>query len=578
MLDSLCEYDRRCPDFLLTLLFLLNVKNEVIKQSAIHHLEILNLSSIMNSSLIRKFKKLYFKKKDENKPIYEKQKQKTNGSLNIIDNQKMEEGSTNLNNSKNHLTTPPSGVTNSKESVITSDDNDNSMDDFNYFNNKDYIPVPIDEICNSISEILQNLLKKFLLYIKTPSRFKEIIKSMDVSSLPLMNKKYNRMVTKEVKSELETNPMMEFKTIDHSCYNIDTDQISEDNRYLSYAVDDSSLVINRHPLMMMINPTTFDYIPSIIHFLKAENKHNERKAHAQQVMMAKMKKKEEEKQKEAERRNLYNKFMEERERKYKERLEQRRQRALIAAEEKKSESLVRLPSIPKNRKFHKIKSSARFGETHCSKCHPSRETVCYPFHPMTGTKICERCLRRTNQIDMHFRKMYKSIPYEIIQPVPFIESTDEKMNSRVTDIQKSILEAMEKTKYKQENRPLYNQLGRVNKFVINHQQESKNLLRDINLQKKRITNQLLLEQQRQQKYNNIPIQKFDTMNPLSEQDINYLPQILTPLETNSTSNDQQENQKSLSKNSSEYWTSKRYFIPMYSYLQSVFDDEHQHNH
>lgn len=60
MLDSLCEYDRRCSDFLLTLLFLLNVKNEVIKHAAIHHLEILNLSSITNSSLIRKFKKLYF--------------------------------------------------------------------------------------------------------------------------------------------------------------------------------------------------------------------------------------------------------------------------------------------------------------------------------------------------------------------------------------------------------------------------------------------------------------------------------------------------------------------------------------
>jgi len=129
--------------------------------------------------------------------------------------------------------------------------------------------------------------------------------------------------------------------------------------------------------MIMINPTTFDYIPSIIHFLKSENKHNEKKAHAQQIMMQKMKKKEEEKQKEIERRNLYNKFMEEREKKYKERLEQRRQRALIAAEEKsKSDSSVRLPNIPKNRKFQKMKSTARFGETHCSKCHPSREKVC----------------------------------------------------------------------------------------------------------------------------------------------------------------------------------------------------------
>jgi len=197
---------------------------------------------------------------------------------------------------------------------------------------------------------------------------------------------------------------------------------------------------------------------------------------------------------------------------------------------------------------------------------------------MSGNKICERCLRRTNQIDMHFRKMYKSIPYEVIQPVPFIESADEKMNNRVSDIQKSILEAMEKTKYKQENRSMYRQLGRVNRFVINHQQEAKNLLRDINLQKKRITNQLLLEQQRQQKYNNMPIQKFDTMNLLNEQDMNYPPQRLTPLDTNSTLNDQQVNQKILSKNSSEYWTSKRYFIPMYSYLQSVFDDDHQHNH
>jgi len=99
-------------------------------------------------------------------------------------------------------------MTNSKESVVTTDENDNPMDDFNYFNNKDYEPVPVDEICDSISEILQSILKKFLLYIKTPSRYKEIIKSMDVSSLSQMNKKYNRMITKEVKTELETYPSM----------------------------------------------------------------------------------------------------------------------------------------------------------------------------------------------------------------------------------------------------------------------------------------------------------------------------------------------------------------------------------
>jgi len=60
ILDTLCEYDRRSPDFLLTLLFLLNFKNEIIKQAAIHHLEILNLSSITNSTLIKKFKNFYF--------------------------------------------------------------------------------------------------------------------------------------------------------------------------------------------------------------------------------------------------------------------------------------------------------------------------------------------------------------------------------------------------------------------------------------------------------------------------------------------------------------------------------------
>jgi len=62
------------------------------------------------------------------------------------------------------------------------------------------------EICNSISEILQSLLKKFLLHAKTPSRYKEAIKKMDISSQPLMNKKYGRMVTKEIEAELEKNP------------------------------------------------------------------------------------------------------------------------------------------------------------------------------------------------------------------------------------------------------------------------------------------------------------------------------------------------------------------------------------
>jgi len=130
----------------------------------------------------------------------------------------------------------------------------------------------------------------------------------------------------------------------------------------------------------MINPTTFDYIPSIIHYLKLENSYFARKENEQRILLEKQKKKEEEKQKEMERRELYNKFMEEREKRYKERLEQRRQRVLAAAGPKTSESLLHLPSIPKNRKKFNIKSSARYGNTHCSKCHPSRETVCYPFH------------------------------------------------------------------------------------------------------------------------------------------------------------------------------------------------------
>jgi len=168
--------------------------------------------------------------------------------------------------------------------------------------------------------------------------------------------------------------------------------------------------------------------------------------------------------------------------------------------------------------------------------------------------------------------LYKTIPYEIIQPVPFIESSDEQMNNRVTDIQKSILEAMERTKYTQENKPMFSKLGRVNKFVINHQQQARNLMRDISIQKKRITNQLLLEQQKQQKYNDIPIQKFDTANPFNEEKLNYL----TPLKPNSATLSSQQSQKLLSKNSSEYWTSKRYFIPMYSYLQTLDNDHHNH--
>jgi len=187
--------------------------------------------------------------------------------------------------------------------------------------------------------------------------------------------------------------------------------------------------------------------------------------------------------------------------------------------------------------------------------------------------------------------MYKSIPYEVIQPAPFIESTDDQMNSRVTDIQKSILEAMEKSKSKQEsNHLLYGKLGRVNKFVTNYQQQSRDLLRDINLQKKRITNQILLEQQKQQKYNDIKIHKFNTRNPLNESEMDLVSQILPPpppqtsiIKNMTNINQQMDNNLPTTTSSSEYWTSKRYFIPMYSYLQASHDNDdnnkcHHHHH
>jgi len=327
----------------------------------------------------------------------------------------------------------------------------------------------------------------------------------------------------------------------------------------------------------MNNPTTFDYVPAIIHYLKLENKFLTKRANEQKIVMEKIKKKEEDRKKELERRELYNKFMEEREKKYKERLEQRKRRALNAVESKKSESLLHLPSIPKNRKKYNIKSSARYGNTHCSKCHPSRETICYPLHQIPDGSICERCLRRLNHIDFHFKKMYKSIPYEIIQPAPFIESTDDRMNNRVNDIQRSILEAMEKSKDKQNNKNLYSKLGRLNKFVSNHQQQSRDLLRDINLQKKRITNQILLEQQKQEKYNSLPIHKFSTLNPLNDEELDLIAPTIPP-PRNATNINQQADHHLPPSTNSQYWTSKTYFIPMYSYLQSSSNDDIKHNH
>ena len=134
------------------------------------------------------------------------------------------------------------------------------------------------------------------------------------------------------------------------------------------------------PIAIMINPTSFDYVPSIIHYLKQESLYLMKKANEQRILMEKMKKKEMDRQKELERREYYNKCLEEKERKYKERLEQRRRKALNSAEQKKSENQLQLPSIPKNRNKYNIKSEARYGNTHCSKCHPSRETICYPLH------------------------------------------------------------------------------------------------------------------------------------------------------------------------------------------------------
>ncbi|KAG4108261.1 WD40 repeat-like protein [Neocallimastix lanati (nom. inval.)] len=412
----------------------------------------------------------------------------------------------------------------------------------NIYEDENYIPQPIPQICDKISELLQSILKKFLLYIKIQARFKDTIKNIEISPLHVMQKKYNNLLEKEIKNELKTNP--------------------------KYTPDNSNFEFSRMPIAIMINPTSFDYVPSIIHYLKQESLYLMKKANEQRILMEKMKKKEMDRQKELERREYYNKCLEEKERKYKERLEQRRRKALNSAEQKKSENQLQLPSIPKNRNKYNIKSEARYGNTHCSKCHPSRETICYPLHQIPEGSICERCLRHLNHVDYHFKKMYKSIPYEVINPAPFIESNDERMNNRINDIQRSILEAMEKSKDQQGNKKLYSKLGILNKFVNNHQQQSRDLLRDINLQKKRITNQILLENQKQQKYNNMPIHKFNTTNPLNDDDMKFLTPVIPPARSATNMNQQALHHLPSSTNKSEYWTSKTYFIPMYSYLQN----------
>lgn len=82
-----------------------------------------------------------------------------------------------------------------------------------------------------------------------------------------------------------------------------------------------------------------------------------------------------------------------------------------------------------------------------------------------------------------------------------------------------------------------------NNVIKRHCNETKNILEDIYLEKKNITNQLL-QQQKQIKLKSDEIQKFKA-------NINMPDKI----------------------NESEYWTSKKYFLPMFSYIQTEPDNK-----
>jgi len=98
----------------------------------------------------------------------------------------------------------------SNNKLNENEDENNSKNDIsgnhNFYDDENYVPVSINKICDAISKSLQGLLKKFLLYVIIPPRFKEAIKNMEVLSLNDMQKKYNKSVTKEIEKEMEKNP------------------------------------------------------------------------------------------------------------------------------------------------------------------------------------------------------------------------------------------------------------------------------------------------------------------------------------------------------------------------------------